>query len=191
MVDKEIQELAQKVYNYLQPFCISIYLGGSYCQPFIKNPHDIDFICFSKEPREMCDIKRSLYFFLKKNKVDKKYDFIQIRNAAKEEQSYGSYINKEMIHLVGEKLNFNFDIINKDRKKYVSILLDTIDKLNNNIIKNKKRWYQVLRGYYILLNNSYDMTAEQIEILNKVHDQENGWEEYIKEVKEWLMYQTL
>ena len=178
MIREDIIKKAEDIYNHLRPFCVSIYLGGSYCQDYIKNKGDIDFICFGKKPVDMCHIRRLLYFYQKKNDLPAEYDLIQVRNKQNEEHAYGSYINKEMIKLVGEDIEFNFDVINKDRKEYIEILKNTIDKLNEGKIRNQKRWYQILRGYYILKNNSYDLSQEEIEILNKVHDQETGWEQY-------------
>lgn len=178
MIDKQIIEVAKQVFEVLQPYCIAIYLGGSRCEDIITNPHDVDFICFGNAPVDMCHIRRYLYFYQKHNKLPENYDFIQVRNKQKEEHAYGSYNNKKMIKLIGEDIQFEFDVINSNREEYISILLDTIDKLNSNKIKNQKRWYQILRGYYILKNNSYDVTQEQKEILNKVHDQINGWEQY-------------
>ena len=177
MIDEYI-EMAKKVYIALQPYCISIYLGGSYCQDFIKNKHDVDFICFADKPVDMCHIRRLLFFYFKHNECPENYDFIQVRTKQKEEHAYGSYINKQMIKLVGEDINFTFDVIDKDRNEYINILQTTINKLNIKKIQNQKRWYQVLRGYYILKHDSYDLTEEEIDIINKIHDQEDGWEQY-------------
>ena len=67
MISNEIKETAEKVFNYLQPYCIAIYLGGSLCEGIIENTHDIDFICFSDKPVDMCHIRRLLYFYQQKN----------------------------------------------------------------------------------------------------------------------------
>ena len=189
MIRDDIIKTAEEVYKYLQPFCIAIYLGGSHCQDYIKNKGDVDFICFADKPVDMCHIRRLIYFYYKHHNVSDEYDFIQIRTKQKEEHSYGSYINKEMIKLIGKDINFTFDVIDKNRVEYVEILKKTIDRLDKGQIKNQKRWYQILRGYYILKNNSYDLTQEEIDILNKVHDQEENWQHYkitkrdIEEVK--------
>lgn len=178
MTKKKIKEIAEQVFEKLQPFCVAIYLGGSYVEKFIINKHDVDFICFAKEPKNMCHIRRLLYFYNKKYGFEEGCDFIQVRTTTREEHAYGSYINKKMEKLIGQDITFDFDVINKDRAEYVNILKLTIDKLNDNKIKNQKRWYQVLRGYYILKNNSYDVSETEAEILNKVHDQVDGWESY-------------
>jgi len=178
MIREDIIKMAEEMYKYLQPYCIAIYLGGSYCQDYIKNKGDVDFICFADKPVDMCHIRRLIYFYYKHHNVPDEYDFIQVRTKQKEEHAYGSYINKEMIKLVGQDIPFEFDVREKDREEYKKILIETINKLDFGKIRNQKRWYQVLRGYYILKNNSYDLSEEEKDILNKVHDQEEGWEQY-------------
>jgi hypothetical protein len=37
-----------------------------------------------------------------------------------------------------------------------------------------KRWYHILRGVYIVLNNSYDVTEEQKREINILHDLSDG-----------------
>lgn len=175
---ENIKRFAEDVYYALQPYCIAIYLGGSYCQDYIKNKGDVDFICFADKPVDMCHIRRLLYFYFKKNNCPENYDFIQVRTKQREEHAYGSYINKEMIKLVGQDITFEFDVIKKDREEYKKILIEAINKLDTGKIRNKKRWYQIIRGYYILKNNSYNLSEEEKDILNKVHDQEKGWECY-------------
>ena len=102
---ENIKRFAEDVYYALQPYCIAIYLGGSYCQDYIKNKGDVDFICFADKPVDMCHIRRLLYFYFKKNNCPENYDFIQVRTKQREEHAYRSYINKEMIKLVGQDLS--------------------------------------------------------------------------------------
>jgi hypothetical protein len=48
--------------------------------------------------------------------------------------------------------------------------------LVNGKIKNQKRWYHILRGTYILINNSYEVDSRQREEINILHDLSEGWE---------------
>ena len=81
-----------------------------------------------------------------------------------------------MIKLVGEDINFTFDVIDKDREEYKQILRETVEKILSNKIRNQKRWYQILRGVYILINNSYELTEHQRKEINILHDLTPGWE---------------
>lgn len=173
----ELKQIAQKVYNYLQPYCIAIYLGGSLCENIIENAHDVDFICFSDKPVDMCHIRIGLHFYQKNHQLPTNYDFIQVRTKQKEEHAYGSYINKKMIKLVGQDIDFTFDVIKTDRQEYIQILNETVDKLLSKKIRNQKRWYQILRGVYVLLNHSYDLTDEQKKEINILHDLTEGWKD--------------
>lgn len=178
MTDEEIKNIANDVYEYLRPFCIAIYLGGSHCQDYIENKGDVDFICFADKPVDMCHIRRLLHFYQKRHQLPEGCDFIQVRNKRNEEHAYGSYINKEMIKLVGEDIEFKFDVVKEDRQEYAKILMDAIERLESGKIRNQKRWYQVLRGYYILKKKTYRLNNQERAILNKVHDQKEGWEKY-------------
>ena len=171
-----IKQTAEQLYFSLQPYCIAIYLGGSLCEDIVENPHDVDFICFSKTPREMNDLRRGIYQYTKNASLPEVYDFIQVRNTQNEERAYGSYINKKMIRLIGEELIFNFDVLGKDRQEYTRILQSTVSDLSQGKIANPKRWYQIYRGVCILLNNSYDITPEQKREINILHDLSEGWE---------------
>lgn len=180
--------LITDLYNFMQPYCKAIYLGGSHVDKYIKNYHDIDLICFGELPIDMCHIRRRIGIYQQRHEINKNIDLIQVRNKLNEEHDYGSYINKMMIKLIGEDIQFNFDIINKDRQEYINILKETVKKLEVGKIKNQKRWYQVARGLFILQNNSYDLTDEQAKIVNEIHDQVDGWEKYREELK-WQIYQ--
>jgi hypothetical protein len=48
--------------------------------------------------------------------------------------------------------------------------------LQTGRIKNQKRWYHLLRGIYILINNSYEVSDEQKKEINILHQLANGWE---------------
>ena len=61
------------------------------------------------------------------------------RTKQREEHAYGSYINKEMIKLVGQDIPFEFDVIDKDREEYKKILIEAINKLDTGKIRNQKR----------------------------------------------------
>ena len=131
----------EEIYALLQPYCIAIYLGGSRVNKYIDNPHDYDYILFVDNPVNKCHIRRILHRYLKSNHKNSVGldDFIQIREKNNEEHSYGSFINKLQKKLIGEDINFKFDIIYKDREEYKKILKDTVYKLKTGKILNEKR----------------------------------------------------
>jgi hypothetical protein len=49
-------------------------------------------------------------------------------------------------------------------------------KLINKKHTGSKRWYHILRGIYILINNSYEVSEEQKKEINILHDLSEGWE---------------
>lgn len=187
-LEMSCKPLAEKLFNYLHPYCIAIYLGGSICEGIIKNPHDIDFIFFVDQNINKCHIRRLLHHFQQENNIPLNCDFVQLRNIHQEEHSYGSYIHKKMIKLAGADVLFDFDVICKHRQEYKNILISTINKLDTNVIWNQKRWYQIIRGFYILKHNNYELSEQEKEIINIVHDQLPGWEQYKITVNDVLKY---
>ena len=173
------------MYKKLQPYVIAIYLGGSSVDKYIKNKGDVDYIIFVKKASDKPIVQSLINFILglkinEFNKVDNQ-DFMNIRTLEKEEKEYGSYINKMMIKLVGQTIKFEYDVIDKDREDYIKKLKAKILDLTKNRWKNQKRWYQILRGIYIVKNKTYKLTKEQAENINKFHDL-NFKEEEIYEI---------
>ena len=67
--------------------------------------------------------------------------------------------------LAGEPINFKFDILGNDYNNYIDILKTSVTN-----ITNIKRFYQLYRGALIVSKNSYDLTAEEINELNLLHN---------------------
>lgn len=157
-----------ELFQELQPYCKAIYLGGSYTQSYLKNPHDIDYIFFADNNYERTLMKGRIARYQSRHKelLDEKDDFVQTRLTNKEEHNYGSYIHKDMILVCGTPVNFTFDPVNKDRNEYIDILKNKIRS-----VRNPKRYYQFYRGYLLVTKGTYDLTEEEIENLNMLHDQ--------------------
>jgi hypothetical protein len=81
-----------------------------------------------------------------------------------------------MIKVIGEDVCPKTDIIYEHRSEFIACLKEKADALICGKIKNQKRWYHLLRGAYILINNSYEVTQEQREEINRLHDLSEGWE---------------
>ena len=184
-IKRNIKSIAYNMYEKLQPYVIAIYLGGSSVDKYIKNKGDVDYIIFVRKASDKPIVQNLINSILglkinEFNKVDNQ-DFMNIRTLEREEKEYGSYINKMMVKLVGQTIKFEYDIIDKDREDYIKKLKVKILDLTKNRWKNQKRWYQILRGIYIIKNKSYKLTKEQAENINKFHDL-NFKEEEIYEI---------
>jgi hypothetical protein len=81
-----------------------------------------------------------------------------------------------MLKVIGEDVCPKTDIIFEHRDEFIQCLKEKADALLCGKIKNQKRWYHLLRGAYILINNSYEVTPEQRSEINTLHDLSEGYE---------------
>ena len=187
----EIKEKLQPLYDVVKNYCIGIVLIGSYVLPWIRNKHDIDVLVIFKD-----NMKYDLLTCYSENIALIRElqaqgitplirDFDRLLN---QERCY-VYENNFCIKLFeSEPFNTSFDIFNK---RYVNILKANFEYVSNEYQdKNQipKFLYHILTGIYMIQNNSYELTEEQIENINIVHDMEDT--EMIGELfnycKEWL-----
>lgn len=187
------QEELVEIYNQLSNCCEGIYQGGSHVDPVIDNPHDYDYICFAKYLC-MTKIKTKLVELglaksgSKSKKADPNWllDFSQIRVYPYTQITWFSYLDKLMILKAGKDICPKTDIISDYRTKFIAEIKQKAKLLLNSTITNQKRWYHILRGVYILLNNSYEVTDEQKKEINILHDLSEGWEE-IRDKTKYLL----
>ena len=174
----------QTIFKAIKPYCSAIYFGGSHVDPVIAKPHDYDFICFA-EQNYYYELSKRLEFLGLKKSVDYVenqqnlglFDISQLRVYPYKEIDWFSYLDILMIKVAGEDVCPKTDIIIKYRSLFLKDLQEKTLLLNSNKISNQKRWYHILRGVYILLNNSYEVTEEQKREINILHDLAEGWEE--------------
>lgn len=184
---------AERLIKRLGPLCKAVYLGGSRVLGFIDGCHDVDIICFYDSsdgqfawPSQYIASLRANVMRLAAetggNALNKivldadtgvAYDLAQLRDMANEEREYGSYVNRLMVKLAGEDVEFGFDILGKDRGYYADKLRETVCRLcDPQYPLNQKRWYQVCVGTCMLENGSYDLTDMQKEDANVLHGME-------------------
>lgn len=176
----------KSIFTIVEQYCDAIYYGGSRVDPVIDNPHDYDYICFSKRLQ-----KQNLLRCLRRNKFrvtwsnkntlkksqlkdDFLKDFSQIRVFPYTQITWFSYLDTLMIKVIGKDICPKTDIIFERRKEFVACLREKVEELLCGKIGNQKRWYHILRGVYILLNNSYEVTKEQKREINILHDLSEG-----------------
>ena len=182
----------ESIFTILAPYCSAIYYGGSRVDPIINNPHDYDYICFAKQHHRyglvQCLRKHKLRAALstklrqltpptpEESTETNLIDFSQIRVFPYTQITWFSYLDSLMIKVTGEDICPKTDIINEHRVEFLKCLREKADLLLAGTMRNQKRWYHILRGIYILMNNSYDVTDQQRQEINMLHDLSDGWE---------------
>lgn len=165
-----IKNKAKHIYETFQPLIKAIYLGGSGVSGFINNPHDVDFITFtdSKENLIKLNIFLKRYKKLHPDLFEDNECWVQIRLMNHTKLTYWSYLYSNMQLLIGEPNSFSFDPINNidTKNQYIKYL-----KEHYMYHINKKRIYHFYRGYLLVTKGTYDLTEEEIENLNMLHDQ--------------------
>lgn len=177
-------------YNSHQDICEAIYAGGSRVDKVLDNPHDYDYISFAPH-NQRHNLLRALarYGMRVLGSIRKKQantsaessetaleDYSQIRAYPYTQITWFSYLDPLMKLVVGEDVCPKTDVIYEHRQEFIECLQEKSWQLQNGRIKNQKRWYHLLRGAYILINNSYEVTEEQKREINILHDLEEGWE---------------
>ena len=178
---KYSKEIVQ-YFEQIKSNCNAIYLGGSRIDPVIDNPHDYDFICFAKPlkmhilPAQLEQLGFPQQDGTDRTKLKTLLDMTQIRQYPYNEIDWFSYLDHLMIKVVGDDVCPDTDIINTNRQDFLKDLRYKAECLLTEWCNYPKRWYHILRGVYILMNNSYEVTEEQKKEINILHDLTPGWE---------------
>lgn len=186
MLESDLQLLINSAFTKIELYCEAIYFGGSRVDPVIDNPHDYDYICFAKRLSRHRLLSSLHKLGFKTNKSKKNTikdtdssieDFSQVRMYPYTQINWFSYLDILMIKVIGNDVCPKTDIIHQHRKEFFTDLYTKTRRLRAGKIKNQKRWYHLLRGIYILINNSYEVTEEQRKEINILHDLSEGWEQ--------------
>lgn len=189
----EQKKFLEQAYELMKDYCVALVLGGSAAAPYIRNPHDIDVIivcnsfedklnlikeCLSckatsiiKEAKEKYGISFVIQFkeqYEKQNKCSGEITRLPTWLYLDNTELFGSYI-------IGD-LGFNLQVSVLDHKeRYYESLLDYYKYIQKRYSETGKlpKWYSLLIGLYILQNNSYELTEEQLDNVNIVHDNSN------------------
>ena len=202
------------LFDNLSNYCSAIYYGGSRVDPVINNPHDYDYILFAKPLHKygLCQYLRKNHFrehlsakcrqgcqnkitSIKISKEHPHYDLSQVRSVPYSKITWFSYLDPLMILVAGEDVCPKTDVIGEHRTAFLKCLQEKANDLSAGIMRNSKRWYHILRGVYILINNSYEVTDQQRIEINILHDLSEGWEtvrdKTIKLLNELLLIEGL
>lgn len=193
--------ILRNIFSIVEPHCAAIYLGGSRVDPVIDNAHDYDCICFAK-PSHYYDLsvllkkvgfkseiegeekaQSTLKQVYQRCNIDLNLDLLdisQMRSYNFNTIDWFAYLDYYMIKFTGEDVCPRPDLLGKDKAAYLKDLkLKAVELYSKDWSEHpsrNKRWYHILRGVYILLNNSYDVTEEQKREINILHDLTPGWE---------------
>ena len=194
-------EILSSLYEELQDDLVFVAISGSSSLPYINNPDDIDIVfCFKslallnndrskiKEARKsLKDIGSKIVFLLRDASLFEYY-----KNANCSHSYLADYDAKYGFPLFAYEFPYLDILFGEDTLGVKQIsLLDNKQRMKSalkaaiNDINSSKKFYHVLTTLYILKNNSYELTQEQIENINIVHDQENTVriEELYQEIK--------
>ena len=189
------------IFSIIENHCAAIYLGGSRVDPVITNAHDYDCICFAKPSHyyelsvllEKIGFKSEIAMEGKSHTTLKQLyqqsnigldldllDISQMRSYTFNKIDWFAYLDHYMIKFIGEDVCPKPDILGADKAAYLKDLkLKATELYSRDWSEHpsrNKRWYHILRGVYILLNNSYEVTEERKKEINILHDLAEGWE---------------
>lgn len=196
---EQILTILQSIYDKLEGHVKTIFLSGSSTCSYIKHPHDIDIFIYMRDRTSILKCARQVETELKQIKteipsaavifsVQDRYeilfngDFEEKFNEHPNRYGFLCYLYEfPLIQvLVGEDEDNLRDVNIFKQKEKVIVALKYF--MNKNKESNKFL-YHILTTLYILQNNSYELTEEQINNINIAHDEED--KESIAALYQW------
>ena len=209
-MNEQVLEIIQQFYKKKKKNIAFIFLGGSGCLPYISNAHDVDVLVVYKSgvtneerhsySEQIKTLKKSLQEVDSNVSIIKQYLgclkewYNEIEDSEEKDvpvvNSVPAYIYQapHFQILCGEdSVGFGqFSVLN-NKPRYIQVLKNRFPRQNPEVYSDlpfpPKSFYHVLTGLYIILNDSEELTSEQIENINIVHDGENR--EKITELYNW------
>ena len=195
----DIEKKVKEIGDYLKDNIEYISVGGSRMLPFIRNPKDYDIIIVCKDKPNLEEAIR--LFKLKYNKEELRESFIDTHFRTLE-QGKVSLLDSVYCYLLYYEKAEQEQILKESL---------TIDKIKENVINrysrfkaarerkanlslyDSKLWYYMYTSICIINNNSYELTEEQIDNINILHDRKEEDIEVrkqlidtmIEEIEEW------
>lgn len=163
----------EKIMNSL-PNCVAIYETGS--SVILPSHHDTDLLLVFKTKQDMLNgIRYAPHYtgydlhFAHMNNINKVF--------------VGAYVYPYMVRRCGRSVEFNYNIL-ENKEEYMNCLSKSFEICDK--IKTTKKWYHIVIGYYILLNNSYDLTSVQKEMAYLVYKNQEIPEELRTDIFNFL-----
>ena len=195
------EEYFNQFLNIIKDECVGIYEIGSWKLPYIQSPHDKDVIFFVNTRKEHDIAKQKLKEF-NFNWADARrqgccFHIQRIQDQCLIIVSYEWHWANELKHC---DQHISYNILNY-KEQYLQMLKDKIQGLidgsqeywnHDDILYQQKIWYHIYTGFHILKNNAFELSNEEINNINILHD---SWQDYsqtkeiidtlIEEVSQW------
>ncbi len=201
-MEKEL-EIMQTLLSDFKDMFFEIYLAGSHKLSFINNPKDCDIIIISETEEQSKELKRLFYEKYSRKEFREKYNYdLHFISDYREQEIFNRTAHYPYItYIKYDVYNNNFEfketrgisledfIANKDKYKerYLYLIDEWIESLKRR--NKEEHFYDIKIFYYmyttlsILNNKSFELTEEQIENINILHDRK---EEDLEKRKELI-----
>lgn len=192
MINNEIKQFLQDYYEARKDVVEFIFLGGSGCLPYINSPHDLDiYVVYKKydsniirygyrqERQEIQDtlknfdsrvviIRQSLNTlnFWKTGNAEGNVTCVVLPTYVYQTRNYEIIAGEDSIDIKKYSVLKHKTKFKETLKNYMPTIIDRYTETG----EIHKSIYHILTGLYILSNNSYDLTEEQIQNINDAHD---------------------
>ena len=197
------EEYKNKLYNFINKisqYCDCICTTGSNLNPYIENPQDVDVVCLIKKEYFAGDISKIIRENeeLQKEKTNLKENYnvsvlIVSPNVfsgwykIKFYYRFGNYdlLYGELPQDILEEIPLNSS---EFVKKYIEFGVGDAKEHLANRCMIQKHFYHTLTALYFYINQKYELTEEQIENINIIHDNSN-FEKSVKLINwayDWL-----
>ena len=183
----------QSLYAEISDICSSIFIGGSEGYGVIRNPHDIDLIFCVPSYREKQIVREKIKQLSLTDGSDKrihtmimtKSHWNDLESGANNKLQLLVFNHTEALFGTDDPKDYQIDIF-KHKQRYLDVMrlgLGIINLGYHNEGHVRKYLYRILMFIYFYQNNSYDLTEEQIDNINVVHDGDDT--EKCVELLEW------
>ena len=169
------EQKIEEIYNVLKDHICYMKMGGSRILPFIDHPHDYDVIVVCEDSNSAKEASR----LLRESGYDKK-ELIKEYQLDIHFQTIEQAQTQILDNVYSYLLHFGEDIEEEEKVDVLeniprirNAIINRYNRLKNNSfisLYDSKIWYYIHTAMCIINNESYELTAQQIENVNVLHD---------------------
>ena len=175
--------LIDDIIEFSKPYIIGAEKCGSKTNPYIRNPKDIDVVLIVADEDKRIELIRALYSHFNRQDIRDEYLDLKIRVYPNDLSDriywYLSNFHEPFDGFTKQTKNILIDEISI--KKTIIHFLENIKKYNVDLYE-KKYFYHVYASLCILKHNSFELTEEEINNINILHDRKEEDFETIKKL---------